>query len=175
MRQAMPCTQPSSMSSSATSARKLMSMMATFMASLPPSMVPRAMAPIRFSSCVQLVLGDHDLAFGGWHFGLGHQHLGHQDGSRRGHDDRREQVPRFDALRDVHGHDAARHVRHAAGHDGHQLAARGLRRNGRMVSGASVCPMKIEAATFMLSAPEMRMVLSMTHAMPRMMICMTPM
>ena len=26
-------------------------------------------------------------------------------------------------------------------------------RNGRMVSGASVCPMKIEAATFRLSAP----------------------
>ncbi len=37
-------------------------------------------------------------------------------------------------------------------------------RNGRMVSGASVCPMKIEAATFMLSAPEMRMVLSIIHA-----------
>ena len=48
-------------------------------------------------------------------------------------------------------------------------------RNGRMVSGASVWPMKIEAATFMLSAPEMRMVLSMTQARARMTICMTPM
>jgi hypothetical protein len=45
------------MSSSATSARKLMSMMATFMASLPPSMVPRAMAPIRFSSLCSSSLG----------------------------------------------------------------------------------------------------------------------
>src|ERR1017187_10905364 len=49
-----------------------------------------------------------------------------------------------------------------------------LERNGRIVSGASVCPMKIDAATFMLSAPLMRMVLSMIHAMARMMICMTP-
>ncbi len=48
-------------------------------------------------------------------------------------------------------------------------------RNGRMVSGASVWPMKMLAATFMLSAPEMRMVLSMSQAMPRMMICMRPM
>jgi hypothetical protein len=48
-------------------------------------------------------------------------------------------------------------------------------RKGRMVSGASVWPMKIEAATFMLSAPEMRMVLSMTQAMQRMSNCMTPM
>ena len=50
-----------------------------------------------------------------------------------------------------------------------------LERNGRMVSGASVWPMKMLAATFMLSAPEMRMVLSMTQARPRMMICITPM
>ena len=48
-------------------------------------------------------------------------------------------------------------------------------RNGRMVSGASVCPMKMLAATFMLSAPEMRMVFSITHAMARMIICITPM
>ena len=48
-------------------------------------------------------------------------------------------------------------------------------RNGRMVSGASVWPIKIDAATFMLSAPLMRMVLSMIQAMPRMRICMTPM
>jgi hypothetical protein len=33
----------------------------------------------------------------------------------------------------------------------------------------------MEAATFMLSAPEMRMVLSMIQARARMMICMTPM
>ena len=37
-------------------------------------------------------------------------------------------MPRLDALRDVHGHDAARYVRHAAGHDGHQFAARGFRK-----------------------------------------------
>ena len=48
-------------------------------------------------------------------------------------------------------------------------------RYGRIVSGASVCPMKMLAATFMLSAPEMRIVFSITHAMPRMMICITPM
>ena len=48
-------------------------------------------------------------------------------------------------------------------------------KNGRIVSGASVCPMKMLAATFMLSAPEMRMVFSITHAMPRMMICISPM
>ncbi len=48
-------------------------------------------------------------------------------------------------------------------------------RNGRMVSGASVWPMKIEAATFMLSAPEMRIVFSMTQASARMTICITPM
>ena len=48
-------------------------------------------------------------------------------------------------------------------------------KNGRMVSGASVWPMKMLAATFMLSAPEMRMVLSMIHAIPRMTICMKPM
>ncbi len=50
-----------------------------------------------------------------------------------------------------------------------------LERNGRMVSGASVWPMKMDAATFMLSAPEMRMVLSMTQASARMTICITPM
>ena len=49
-----------------------------------------------------------------------------------------------------------------------------LGRKGRMVSGASVMPMKMEAATFMLSAPEMRMVLSMTKARARMTSCMTP-
>ena len=50
-----------------------------------------------------------------------------------------------------------------------------LERNGRMVSGASVWPMKMLAATFMLSAPEIRIVLSMTQAMARMMICIRPM
>ena len=35
--------------------------------------------------------------------------------------------------------------------------------------------MKTEAATFMLSAPEMRIVLSIIHASPRMMICIRPM
>ena len=45
------------LSSRATRARKLMSMMATFMASLPPSMVPRAMAPMKFSSLCNSSLG----------------------------------------------------------------------------------------------------------------------
>ena len=36
-------------------------------------------------------------------------------------------MPRFDALRNVHGHDAARDMRHAAGHDRHQLTARRAR------------------------------------------------
>ncbi len=72
---------------------------------------------------VQLVFGDDDAAFGGGRFGFRHQHLGHQDRSGRGHDDGGEQVARFDALRNVHGHDAAGDVGHAAGHDGHQFAA----------------------------------------------------
>ena len=50
-----------------------------------------------------------------------------------------------------------------------------LCKNGRMVSGASVWPMKMLAATFMLSAPEMRMVFSITQARARMTICITPM
>ena len=50
-----------------------------------------------------------------------------------------------------------------------------LARNGRMVSGASVWPMKIDAATFMLSAPLMRMVLSITQASARITTCITPM
>ncbi len=47
-------------------------------------------------------------------------------------------------------------------------------RKGRMVSGASVWPMKMEAATLRLSAPEMRMVFCMIQAKARMTICMTP-
>ena len=50
-----------------------------------------------------------------------------------------------------------------------------LARNGRMVNGASVWPMKIDAATFMLSAPLMRMVFSITQARARITICITPM
>jgi len=49
-----------------------------------------------------------------------------------------------------------------------------LLRNGRMVSGASVWPMKMEAATLVDSAPLVPMVRCMTHAMPRMTICMMP-
>jgi len=47
-------------------------------------------------------------------------------------------------------------------------------RNGRMVSGASVCPMKIEAATLRLSAPLAPITLLITMAKPRTMICMMP-
>ena len=47
-------------------------------------------------------------------------------------------------------------------------------RNGRMLSGASVWPMKILAATFSDSAPLMRMVSCIRRAMPLMMICMMP-
>ena len=36
-------------------------------------------------------------AGGEWLFGFRHQHLGDEDRSRRSHDDRRQQVPRFDA------------------------------------------------------------------------------
>jgi hypothetical protein len=68
---------------------------------------------------VHLVFGDDDAAFGGGDFGFGDEHLGDEDGAGRGHDDGGEQVARFDALRDVHGHDAAGDVGHAAGHDGH--------------------------------------------------------
>ena len=39
------------------------------------------------------------------------------------------------------------------GHDGHEFGLVMRGRNGRMVSGASVCPMTMEAATFKDSAP----------------------
>ena len=124
---------------------------------------------------VLLIFRNDDFAFGVGDFRFRHEHLGHEDGSGRGHNDRGKQVPRLDALRDVHGHDAARHMRHAAGHDGHQFAARGAGKKRTDGERASVWPMKMEAATFMLSAPEMRMVLSIIHANARMMICMRPM
>jgi hypothetical protein len=47
-------------------------------------------------------------------------------------------------------------------------------RNGRMVSGASVCPMKIEAATLRLSAPLAPITRLMTAANPRTTTCMMP-
>ncbi len=47
-------------------------------------------------------------------------------------------------------------------------------RNGRMVSGASVWPMKMDAATFVLSAPLARMSLFITIAIARTITCMTP-
>ncbi len=48
-------------------------------------------------------------------------------------------------------------------------------RNGRMVSGASVWPMKMLAATLRLSAPLMRMVRCMIQAKNLMTNCITPM
>ena len=47
-------------------------------------------------------------------------------------------------------------------------------RNGRMVSGASVCPMKIEAATFRLSAPLAPITRLIRMANARTMSCMIP-
>ena len=47
-------------------------------------------------------------------------------------------------------------------------------RNGRIVSGASVCPMKIEAATLRLSAPLAPITRLMTSAKARTITCMTP-
>ena len=75
---------------------------------------------------MQLILGDDDLAFGGGLSGFRNQHFGEQDGAGRGHDDGGKQMARLDAISDIGCHDAARDVSHAAGHDGHQLAARGL-------------------------------------------------
>ena len=49
-----------------------------------------------------------------------------------------------------------------------------LSRKGRMVSGASVCPMKIDAATSRLSAPLAPIVLLITTAIPRTSTCMMP-
>ena len=48
-------------------------------------------------------------------------------------------------------------------------------RNGRMVSGASVWPMKMLAATLVLSAPLVPIVRCMIHATTLMTCCMTPM
>jgi hypothetical protein len=47
-------------------------------------------------------------------------------------------------------------------------------RKGRMVSGASVCPMKMLAATLSDSAPLAPMIFVISHAAARMMICMMP-
>ena len=47
-------------------------------------------------------------------------------------------------------------------------------RKGRIVRGASVCPMKIEAATFRLSAPLAPMIRLMIAAKARTITCMTP-
>jgi len=156
--------------------RKLMSMMATFMASLPPSMVPRAMEPMKFSSLCNSSRGMMTWPSVAGFPVSGTRHLGEQDGSWRGHDDGAASRWRASTpIGNVGRHDAPRHGPYRWSMNGHQLAARALERNGRMVSGASVWPMKTDAATFRLSAPEMRMVLSMTQAKPRMMICITPM
>ena len=48
-------------------------------------------------------------------------------------------------------------------------------RKGRMVSGASVWPMKMLAATLVLSAPLVPMVRCMIHATTWMTRCITPM
>ncbi len=47
-------------------------------------------------------------------------------------------------------------------------------RNGRMVSGASVCPMKIDAATSRLSAPLAPMILFIAIASALTTTCMMP-
>jgi hypothetical protein len=48
-------------------------------------------------------------------------------------------------------------------------------RNGRIVSGASVCPMKMLAATLSDSAPLAPITRVMIHAAARMMSCIMPM
>ena len=50
-----------------------------------------------------------------------------------------------------------------------------LFRNGRIVRGASVCPMKMLAATFSDSAPLAPITRVMSQAAPRIMSCITPM
>src|SRR6185312_2710637 len=73
-----------------------------------------------------LFVGRHfDDARGGGHFGFGDEHLGDEDGAGRGHDDGGEQIGGVDAVGNVRGHDAARDVGHARGHDGHQLGVGG--------------------------------------------------
>jgi len=47
-------------------------------------------------------------------------------------------------------------------------------RNGRIVRGASVCPMKMLAATFSVSAPLARMKRRMITAKARTTTCITP-
>jgi hypothetical protein len=77
---------------------------------------------------MQFIFGDDDFAFGGGDFSFGHEHLRHQDGSGRSHNHGRQQMARFNALRDVHCHDAAGDMGHAAGHNCHQFAASGARK-----------------------------------------------
>jgi hypothetical protein len=70
---------------------------------------------------VHLLLGDFHGARGLGLLRFRHQHLGHQDCARRGHDHGSEQIFRFDAVADVSRHNPARNMRHAGGHDRHQF------------------------------------------------------
>ena len=53
--------------------------------------------------------------------GFGHEHFGHEQSARRGHDDGGEKMLGFDAKGNVGGHDAAGDMSHAARHDDHEL------------------------------------------------------
>ena len=56
-------------------------------------------------------------------FRFRHEHLRHQDGAGRSHDDGAEQMFGLDAIENVSAHDAAGDVGHAGGHDRHQFGA----------------------------------------------------
>ena len=170
-----PWIQVSSMSSSATSAKKLISMMATFMASLPPSMVPRAIAPIRFSSLCSSSLGMTTLpsvagtSVSGTSIFATRMVPGEVMMTAESRCRASTPCDMYIAMMPPETWAMPLVIMTISSE---RVA---FDRNGRIVSGASVWPMKIDAATFMLSAPEMRMVFSITQAMPRMMICIKPM
>ena len=156
------------------SARNAISMAATFMARCKPSPVPWAIAPRRLPRLVSRHFGDFHIGAAGGRFGFGHQRFGDEQRAGRGHDDRAQQMFGFDAHGDVGGHDPAADVRHAGGHHGHQFRAGQFREEGRMVRGASVCPMKMLAATSRDSAPLTPIKRVISQAAPLMMTCMMP-
>ncbi len=97
-----------------------------------PSVVPLAIAPRRLGGF--LTFGHHHAAGSSRNPGFGNEHLRHQKRAGRGHDHGAQQVFGLDPEGDVGGHDAARNVRHTAGHHGHQFGVSevGKKRKNRL-------------------------------------------
>ena len=84
----------------------------------PPSDRPQK---ILFLLRFLFVFAHHNSSSGLRLLGFGHEHFRHKQRAGRSHDHRAQQMLGFDSECDVGCHDAARNVRHAAGHHGHQF------------------------------------------------------